>query len=285
MDHRFTGAICIPESCTAENVRQIMKEVFKGTDFVQAEDYEQKNYCVKKNPTFEFDFLRIISIFCFLTITILVIIDTILTNSTSELFIAKFFQCFSIRRNFQTLKDFSITESTITCINGIKAISVLEIFIFHSFSFKLNFPFNDGKEFQTLLNEKEAAQKIVGRTLLNSKKFNFWKFLIQRYMRLTLLTLFLICYDVVTYSLFKLFPKPYVHGDHSIIDDCKNYWWTKALNIQTNVNPQHMCIPPSWFASVLFQLILIAALIHLIIRNFSKTKVFIIYGHLLVCAT
>ncbi|KAG5675343.1 hypothetical protein PVAND_005253 [Polypedilum vanderplanki] len=299
INERFGGAICIPDTCTGENVRNLMTKFFEKSEFEQSMDYDQSYYCQHKKTRFKYDTLRIISIICLLTITILVTIGTILTNSTSSIFLVKFLQCFSIRRNFQTLKDFSTKESTITCINGIKAISTIAIFFFHSFLIKISYPFSDGKNLQSLLNENKLSYSIatftividtffivsgvlIGRSLLNSKHFNFWKFFIQRYMRLTLLTLFLICYNAMNYSLFKLTPKPYAYMDYMIIDDCKNYWWTTALNIQTFVNPKHMCVVQAWFASVLFQLIIFAALIHMMLKYMSKTKVFICYGLLML---
>ena len=45
LNDRFSGAICVPKSCSADDVREIMREVFKGSDFEQSSDYDQASYC------------------------------------------------------------------------------------------------------------------------------------------------------------------------------------------------------------------------------------------------
>ncbi|KAG5675347.1 hypothetical protein PVAND_005257 [Polypedilum vanderplanki] len=300
MDKRFVGSICIPKSCTAGNVREIMKEMFKESEFIQTQDYDQSDYCLHKNKSFKFDELRIISIVCLIILPMLVIIGTILTNLRSTSTTIKIFQCFSLLTNFKTFKDFSTTKSTITCINGMKALSTITIFFFHSFLIRISFAFSDGKILYVLFNENSLTYGIscfvialdsffiisgvlIGRSLINSKNLNFWKFFVQRYMRLTFLTLFLICYNAVSYSLAKLEPKPYMHLDFAIIDDCKENWWTTVLNIQTFVNPKHMCVGQSWYAAVLFNLIISAAIIHMILEKINKSTAFLCHAMILFC--
>ncbi|KAG5675344.1 hypothetical protein PVAND_005254 [Polypedilum vanderplanki] len=303
MDRKFGGAICIPQSCTVENVRQIMKEVFNETDFVQTEDYDQKNYCQKTRNVYriELDTLRVVSIICLSSVAFLVAIGTILTFFKQTSFTIKIFQCFSVIENFKTLLDFSTTNSTIKCINGIKAICLVLVFFIHSIIMELIFPFSDGKEFQNILQDNKIAfiyaklsfimdsffivsGVLVGRTLLYSKNFTFWKFLIQRYMRLTLLTLFLICLAAFNYTILKLFSKPFIYAEHTVIDNCKNYWWTTALNIQTFINPKNMCISHAWYASILFQLSISAAIVHLILKKLTKFKKIFCYGFIMISA-
>jgi peptidoglycan/LPS O-acetylase OafA/YrhL len=142
-------------------------------------------------------------------------------------------------------------------LNGIKAICTIGIFFFHSLAIRTFFPFRDGSVIKAAVVEGKVTRPLhsclmlietffiisgvlVSRSLARSENFSFWRFFVQRYMRLTLLSLVLICYDAFGFTLLKLSPWPYAYVDHTAIDDCKNYWWTTALNIQTLVNPKNM---------------------------------------------
>jgi hypothetical protein len=62
MNERFGGAICVPDSCTAENVRDLMKVVLSDSDYEQTDDYEQSRFCQSNTmKQFEFDTLRVTS--------------------------------------------------------------------------------------------------------------------------------------------------------------------------------------------------------------------------------
>lgn len=51
IDRRFGGAVCIPSICSAsETVPQLIKKIFKGTNLVLAEDYQQEDFCQSKVP-------------------------------------------------------------------------------------------------------------------------------------------------------------------------------------------------------------------------------------------
>jgi len=45
IDQRFAGAVCIPSACPAEVARELIDQLFKGTDLRVVEDYNQGDYC------------------------------------------------------------------------------------------------------------------------------------------------------------------------------------------------------------------------------------------------
>jgi hypothetical protein len=62
MDVRFGGAVCVPDSCTADDVRDLVSEVFADSDFEQTYEYDQSRFCQSnKKKEFELDTLRVIS--------------------------------------------------------------------------------------------------------------------------------------------------------------------------------------------------------------------------------
>ncbi|KAG5680046.1 hypothetical protein PVAND_009577 [Polypedilum vanderplanki] len=293
LDNRFGGAICIPSSCRVQNVKDIMKEVFNGSDFVQTNDYDQTEFCEQTEINPKIDSFLIVSAACLLIIIIFVIVGTFITHVPSVSFYIKFFQCFSMKRNFKSLMTFPDNVSQISCLNGIKAISTIGIFFMHSNLFRMVFPFKDGYKLSVLTKIKYSdfvisllilmdtflivSGMLVARTLIRSEKISLWKFYFQRYMRLTSLVFVLICYAAINIFVFQMFPKPYFHLEH-MMNDCKIYGWTTMLHIQTFVNPMSMCIPHAWYVSVLFQLIIIAPLIHLALKKQKDFVKILCYG-------
>jgi hypothetical protein len=255
LNRRFAGSICIPNTCTAQNVNDLMREVLNGSDFTQANDYDQSKYCQQAKASYHFDTFLIISIVCIVVIIFFIVVGTMLSSSKSPAYCIKIFQCFSIKRNFKNFVNFSSDKSQIACLNGIKSISTIGIFFFHSAAFRMVFPFSNGKNLSELTNSKFSdfvlsllilmdtfliiSGVLVGRTLIKTEKLTLWKFYLQRYMRITSLMLVLISYGAINLLAFKFFPRPYFHLDH-LMDDCRSHWWSTALHIQTYINPMDM---------------------------------------------
>jgi hypothetical protein len=56
LEKQFTGAVCIPSICNAnELVPKMMEKIFNGTTFVMTDSYNQENFCQVKRKL-EFDF-------------------------------------------------------------------------------------------------------------------------------------------------------------------------------------------------------------------------------------
>lgn len=45
LSQRFSGAVCIPSSCSSSTVAMLMKHIFNGTDLRVAQDYQQSDFC------------------------------------------------------------------------------------------------------------------------------------------------------------------------------------------------------------------------------------------------
>ncbi|XP_070490841.1 O-acyltransferase like protein-like [Chironomus tepperi] len=84
----------------------------------------------------------------------------------------------------------------------------------------------------------------------------YLRILFQRYMRLIPTAAFLI---------ITLISVKNIHGlDGYLISqsgDCKHFWWTSMLLIQTYYNPNNTCIGPLWFTAVCWHIFIITPII------------------------
>ena len=56
INERIGGAICVPASCTADDIKKIMNYAFENTDMAYSTDYDQEFLCVKSEQKFKFGF-------------------------------------------------------------------------------------------------------------------------------------------------------------------------------------------------------------------------------------
>lgn len=134
---RFSGAICIPSTCSPNFIEAIVKEIFYGTDLVLAADYNQTDFC--KTANYHKDAARAWIVFTSFTT---VLITLVVFQTTYDIFVRKKlkkkpntnFTIFSIYTNALTLFKTNSGSSTnvVECIDGIKVLSTLAIIGFHS---------------------------------------------------------------------------------------------------------------------------------------------------------
>lgn len=134
---RFSGAICIPSTCSPKFIENIASEIFDGTDLVLASDYDQSDFC--KTGNYHKDAARAWIVFTsFATVLItLVVLQTIYDVLVRKKRIEKpnpNFTIFSLYTNGLALCNSNPVSSTdvVECVDGIKALSTLAIIGFHS---------------------------------------------------------------------------------------------------------------------------------------------------------
>lgn len=146
----------------------------------------------------------------------------------------------------------------LTCLEGIKTISMMWIILSHAYCFKLRLPqidfsvhtfFYDPKNmFITEGSVSVDTFLLIGGLLLTHSflkynqfgvKFNLLKHYFHRYMRLTPVYLIsiLIYANILTVLGSGLF---WNSADHIIVEPCFTNWWTALLYIQNYVNPEAM---------------------------------------------
>lgn len=218
---------------------------------------------------------------------------------TRQSLVVKIFVAFSAYTNAQKLLNFKQAPGTLTCLNGIRVISINWVVLGHTCLFMFTAANNIGAFLQDALN-RYTFQVIVNATFsvdtffvmsgllvayatLNQMKktrgkTNWLKFYLHRYMRLTpvyMITLgfYLACIPYLVDG--PLLPqRDGFEQDHH----CQHNWWGNLLYVQNLVRfKPHYCAGWAWYLAVDMQFYIISPL--MLIPLFHKPKL----GYL-VCA-
>ncbi|CAO1316792.1 unnamed protein product [Diamesa tonsa] len=281
-DVLLTGAICLPASCSTNEIINYTNELLgKSNLFVPA--IENQGFSCNTNnkkPFSATDFIAIIvlSVFGFLLVLSSSYEFHLNTKKRKphELYVA-----FSVFKNWKNLFDVSESENpdTIHCLHGLRAFSIIWIMVGHRYVLTFLTPianptaYNKWMEtvFSAVVNSHTMASDtflfISGLLItwslmknLDSGNFGVLKMYLHRYLRLTPVYAVLILFVISLYR--HIGTGPYNTVDvFSNPDHCTKYWWSALLHIQNYVNPQQICLPHSWYLSVDFQLALLSPII------------------------
>ncbi|KAG5682584.1 hypothetical protein PVAND_011929 [Polypedilum vanderplanki] len=291
---RFGGAICLPDSCSSDDIKIIMKNYFDKSGLLKADDYNQNKYCKTSRTRNEIDYKLILFFFIVFFLITIVVISTILSKKFSY----KIFQCFSLENNLKSFLNISNVERQISSIDGLKGISIILVFVLHYMGCVFGFPFKDGKQVAFLI-ESRFLQVInfAGMTTENffilsglivvqsigkvkKQKTNVSKLMpmFQLYIRFFFPVLFLLLTHMLTSSYF-FNNTPFYNIS---TQECKKYWWTTLLHLQVYFNPGEICLLYSWYLTVTFHIILFLPIIFMITKNVPRKYVFLVYSLLMV---
>ncbi|KAG5670010.1 hypothetical protein PVAND_000297 [Polypedilum vanderplanki] len=302
LDTSFGGAICIPNSCNSSDIKNLMTETFTGTELMFSDNYEIEDFCQERNTKINSSGIYYFSTYFHIFIITVVILGSITSNSNSSSFLMKFCQCFSLQRNLKSLLNTENSKrSTIPFLNGIKVILMCYIFAGHGLEVRFLFPVKSG---QTLLSYQGYGNifyrffsvaismdaffimcgLFIGRSLMKSDNFNFWRFCIERYFRLTfvLAAVLLSQWQFESISDFKFLQTPLLLPIYKEINkNCEKSLLPTLLHIQNLVEPNVMCAIHAWFIPVLFQLIVLSGILHLIVKKLRINEIDF-YGFILI---
>lgn len=187
----------------------------------------------------------------------------------------KLFISFSVYTNGQTLFDVkdSNSPSSINCLHGLRALSVLWIMFGHRFSNQQGFPVTNPAAvnqhyehvYSVILTSYNVAVDtffVMGALLvtlstlnaLDMKRLNIPKMILHRFLRYTPVFAVLVLYTV---SLSKFTVNGPIQVPE-IREQCAQYWWSALLHIQNYVNPNELCLDHAWYLSADFQLFILS---------------------------
>ncbi|XP_065182327.1 nose resistant to fluoxetine protein 6-like [Sycon ciliatum] len=194
--------------------------------------------------------------------------------------LARFLLCFSLLRNARRLLDTNVPKGAITCINGIRVLSITWVILGHTFLMCSNYLTNPYREmqilerftFQTVSNAFFAVDTfffLSGLLVMylslkqldnHHGKMPWFKFYFHRVWRLTP------AYMIALMILYNVLPffgtGPTWPGTVTFADQCKKYWWTNLLYINNfypkNFNDQ--CFSWAWYLANDMQFYIISPL-------------------------
>jgi hypothetical protein len=277
LDVRSGVGVCFPASCSPYDIREIVSELLDGTDLKVARDYNQADYC-KKAQSFEFGFVELSMIFTIVILMSLAIVSTMKDLKGGKM--NKWIKPFSIWTNGKNLCNIESDKSpdSISCLNGLRAITAISIIFIHCYFFRLFFPIRNPNQRDEYLSSPASAIPI-GMTLtvdtffvisaalttrsifkkLNDRRSNIVAFIIHRYMRLTPMLAFSI-FAILFLSSWMSSASPFLLHS-SLVIPCKKHLLSTLLHLQTYVNYNDMCYPLTWYISDEWQMFLMALII------------------------
>ncbi|KAL7011770.1 hypothetical protein ACKWTF_014440 [Chironomus riparius] len=277
-NHSPDRSFCFPQLCTDEKIRDFIGKTYENTNG-SVYDIECKNIYDPET------YFILVGSFIFL-LTLITLLSTLINANQSKFInllpskmhgLVNMSSIFSISENIKTLFNMKSSSTSIDCLNGLKALSLIPIVFLHSM--QNAWPIPDPRFYNTLLYVTGilptdtfflvsgilCAKFYMTRRNIFSK---FFRTLFERYLRLT-------PSGVVTFAVFiaiKLFLSPFGYPNlfHPIFDDCKKNWWVMLIYLQNYYESEHACFGTYWFATVLFQLYFITPFILFILNKLKS---------------
>ncbi|KAJ8969798.1 hypothetical protein NQ317_003303 [Molorchus minor] len=273
----LTWAICLPSNCTDQDVLEMLNLLI-GSESALCQTTENLSPVLTKQAI--------------VTIVILSLFVIFIVASTfiKKVPLSAALVAFSAYSNGQKLFKVNNNSTELSCLNGIRVLSMVWVVVGHSFSVKIAaFPIFNYKDVvdwvdspfsMTFVSGTLSVDTflVVGGTLVvyvfmkatsNGKKFNIAQYYLHRYLRLTppLAAAVLVSATLLEY----LGSGP--HWSYVKIgfqDNCVNYWWSTLLYIQNYVNVTNFCVGQTWYLNIDMQLYILSPLILFLLVKYPK---------------
>jgi len=156
IDTRFGAGICLPSSCSPEIIESLMMNVFKDSDYVYADDYDQADYCKISSSRQENSNSLFILVCAGAVLMTLMTMSTIYDISSQHLKKEKrseLWSSFSLYSNVSSLINMtrSSTSGHIDCLDGFRAIVAVFVVLGHSVANRIRYPVKDPQQISILV--------------------------------------------------------------------------------------------------------------------------------------
>ncbi|XP_065079877.1 O-acyltransferase like protein-like [Ochlerotatus camptorhynchus] len=294
LDELWLG-MCVPDSCEAGFVKQLVDQFALENGFGIVTDYSQDDFCYRDDSTGSLGGTTIAAL------VVLGLIATIMVASTVvEVlgFILKrsipkpikelslYYKLFALFRTTPKSKE---KTDTLDCINGIRSFMMLQIIMYHVHDAIRTLPTTNHlareEYFESamgLISYRASALSadiflVLSSLLLTynvlkevtaTGKVVVSRIWIHRILRIVPAYGFLI-FSVVAFAEYFGEGPLFRHYVQPLVDACSDNWWSAMLFVQNYVNPDRMCLPHTWYLSVDMQLYLISPLIIYLLWKFG----------------
>ncbi|KAG5882815.1 hypothetical protein JTB14_024571 [Gonioctena quinquepunctata] len=309
--------ICLPSACTTKDAEIFTREVFTSS----AENFEVVSVVVDPekceiNGSQPFTILEIVYgciIGCFIIFTCLATsihiwylcktrrsyiynVET-LREKQSESVLKEIVISFSLVHSIGKIMQTKSHESNLTCICGIKSISMCLIIIGHSLLFIFGGPVENKGFFEEEMTSLQNGPLLNNPLLVDSfllvsgflmcrlllieldrrkGRVNMAILYVARYIRLT--PSYLIVIGLYTTFLYRLGSGPLWKSRIGMERErCLQSWWTNILYVNNYVSADQLCMFQSWYLSVDFHLFIIAPFIIYPLWKYRKVGEIILF--------
>ncbi|XP_059490578.1 nose resistant to fluoxetine protein 6-like [Neocloeon triangulifer] len=291
--------VCAPSSCNSEGVEIVADINLKYLTFIS--NFQFSSLVAEESCYYEGDKSRTIQAGGWIFIGILAAIfciELVLTAfdhfSTKDLHPA--FTSFSLKHNLTDL--FKIQKAPpagqLNCLHGIRVISTLWVILLHTYSNLLTV--NARTASQNLGNWSMAPVLSGGLSVetffvlsgllttyiplvdqMKGRNFNVFKYIVYRYLRLTIPLAVLIWYFATVHYSTSDGPL----WDFSLkakTDKCAQYWWTNLLYIANYYESgSTLCVGQTWYLMVDMQMALLAPFVIIPLLKWPKYGIGLIW--------
>ncbi|XP_065348117.1 nose resistant to fluoxetine protein 6-like [Cloeon dipterum] len=282
-------AVCAPSSCTADGVKIVAD--FNLRQFFSAFNLDIDTAVIEGSCQFEGDGKQDLDtgswafVIFFLTLTLAMVFATIFDYvwpKGEDLHVAV--QAFSLRTNLRNLYTLpkSAAPGQLTCLHGIRVFSTWWIILIHCFTSYVFLPHINARmaietylfqwSMAPLYNASLAVDTFfflsglltVYLVLLDQKKgrsFNFFKFILYRYLRISLPLAAMIFYLATLHKRAGVAPMwdLCIEPQSQI---CGDYWWVSLLYFANFYKPaETMCMAQAWYLMVEMQLAVLTPIV------------------------
>ncbi|XP_055841712.1 nose resistant to fluoxetine protein 6-like isoform X2 [Episyrphus balteatus] len=304
---KLSIGICIPRSCEAFEVNEILTRTLSRIFNVSnVSDIVTQGKCIQ-NSKLKFDTIDWIAISIFSFVGFLILFSTIYDvyskrrgSDPNEGLVA-----FSLYVNMTILFRTSSKKSpnVISCLNGIRCMSIIWIIYGHDYMFNLLLPNANSKDivewaqtpFSMFLQSGTICVDsfffLSGLLLIwaglkemerSKGKLNVLQMYLHRYIRLTPIVAAAILFYV---SLFRHMGNGPLWNDFTSPNKlCHETWWATLLYVQNYAAAGKMCLGHTWYLAVDMQLYILSPLILIPIFKWKKKAIagVIVLGLLLI---
>ncbi|XP_035209686.1 nose resistant to fluoxetine protein 6-like [Stegodyphus dumicola] len=286
--------VCVPSGCKKEDLEILMNSVLKDLH-LDASVYSCE---VKENINFsKHKFLSRKSLYAFIGMLVIIasFVDAWLQHKgvTTESNALRVLLAFSVLKNFSRLFSTEKLSDRLTCLNGIRVLTLLSIIYGHSYYFlhmdifmsKMQLYDIMAKDFlfQIILNMLQAVDPFfflsgfllcywVTISVRDKKKpFNIPYLIIRRLFRLLPAYYFVFTF---AFLMRDLGSGPFYHKTlDRHMGGCDKYWWTNLLFINNFYKYDNLCMVHTWYIACDFQLFIFSLFLLLVLFKWPKVGI------------
>ncbi|CAL1300173.1 unnamed protein product [Larinioides sclopetarius] len=271
----FRSSVCVPSTCSREEVQAIATKVFKmiGIDFKVLVPH-----CETKVDKITFSSSEIVIMTVLALLLTLAVIATVVDvifklKLDEELYQdrltlpVRYLLCFSLYTNICRLLKKDTSPDSIKVFHGMKVITILWVILNHTYYY-INY-----QALSSLLNAREISKEFGMQVVVNGflnvetfffisavllsygvmkmkeQKLNIFLYIFRRFWRLTPPFMLVIScvYLLPHLGSGPVWKETVVDG---LTEKCKKYWWTNLLFINNFVPSAEMCMNWTWYIPV-----------------------------------
>ncbi|XP_019879935.1 nose resistant to fluoxetine protein 6 [Aethina tumida] len=282
---KYSGR-CLPIDCNQKDFNIIFEE-----------EMDEK-FCTCKTDINKSVLLSSVTLYVFVGLIILILLSSLydLAISFSDTIPDyEVLTAFSLITNVQKFFKCNENPEDLSCLNGMKCISVLWIVLYYEWRILAAGPV---ESYGGLINFLNSSANLIffqgdmaidtfftiggittayAFTRMYQKKGScsikdVAKLCMHRYLRMTPVLAAMVLLYATTLSRLGNGPV-WHHIEESLVEPCKTYWWTSLLYIQNYINHSDYCIVQSWYLSVDMQMFFLSPLLLIPLENFPKTSI------------